>query len=108
MPGTTLDPQHPAVQIRGILRQLDRELREVINYTGTLDFDPTTAAELMGRFGQSYNRLGYHRFTGLLVSMDELRHASPDESEEASPDTHPQRISNHDHAGDQRGGKSTG
>jgi len=108
MPGTTLNPQHPAAQIRGILRQLDRELREVINYTGALDFDPTTAAKLMGRFGQSYNRLGYHRFTGLLVSMDELRQAS-DESKGASIATNdPQGIEDHDHAGDQRGSESTG
>lgn len=108
MPGTTLDPQHPAAQIRGILRQLDRELHEVIDYTGARDFDPLTAAELMGRFGQAYQTLGYHRFTGLLLSMDELQHVSPDESEETSPGIHPQGIDNHDHTGDQRGSESTG
>lgn len=109
MPGITLDPQHPAAQIRGILRQLDRELHEVIDYTGTRDFDPLTAAELMGRFGQAYQTLGYHRFTGLLLSMDELRQASPDEPEEASTVTNdPQGIDNHDHTGDQRSSESIG
>lgn len=115
MPATTLDQQHPAVEIRGILQELDRELHEVINYTDAKDFDPLTAAELMGHFGQAYQTLGYHRFTGLLLSMDELQHASPDESEEASPGTHPEGIPNHQngndvhiHADDLHGSESTG
>lgn len=69
----SLNSDHLTAEIRHILQQLDRELHEVIEYTNVPDFDPTIAAELMGRFGQSYNRLDYHRFTGLLVSMDELQ-----------------------------------
>lgn len=108
MPATTLDQQHPAVEIRGILQQLDRELHEVIEYTDAGDFDPLTAAELMGRFGQDYQTLGYHRFTGLLMSMDELQHVSPDEPEEALPVTHQNGNGVCNHAADPLSLESTG
>ncbi len=81
MPSTTLDREHPDATIRSILQQIDRELHEVITYTDAPDFDPLTAAELMGRFGQSYQTLGYHQFTDLLLSMEELRHCPPDPEE---------------------------
>lgn len=64
----------------------------MIEYTNAPDFDPTIAAELMGSFGQSYQALGYHRFTGLLVFIDELRQASSDESEEAAPGLQPAAL----------------
>lgn len=87
MPTTTLDPEHPVAQVRSLLQEIDRELHEVIDYTSAPDFDPLTAAELMGRFGQAYQTLGYHRFTGLLLSMDELQQ-SPPNCEDASPVNH--------------------
>jgi hypothetical protein len=90
MTTATLDPQAPLTEARDLLLEIDRQLHEVIDYTNDPDFDPVRAAQLMDRFGDVYQDLGYHRFTDLLLSLDaQPSSAADDPSKQPTDDPCP-------------------
>lgn len=86
MTSTTIDAHEPLTAARYLLRQIDRQLHEVIDYTDAADVDPVKAAQLMDRFGDVYQDLGYRRFTGLLLSLDTEQPPSGDADQPSAGD----------------------